>query len=119
MESTMTLADMQAIADLTAKALGLVDRPRVVLKSIRRGTARWKRGYFTIPEWTKIFGDDYVTYYVVHEVCHFWNGGIYHGPLFREVEDKALAYWGLYIKRKKVYPVNRHVAKGPMQPINI
>jgi hypothetical protein len=109
----MTLPDIQAVADLTAKFLGLSIRPKAEIKKTRRGTALTHRGTFSIPEWALKRGEDYVTYYTIHEVCHFYAGGIHHGPLFKKVEDRALANWGLYIERKKVYP--RRVFKGPIK----
>ena len=100
----MTEADIQAIADLTAKFLGIPFRPIGKIRDVRRGTAWRKARWFSIPRWVLDHGEDYATYYVIHEVCHFANGYIHHGPEFREVEDRALAYWGLKIHRKKVYP---------------
>lgn len=107
----MTLADIQAVADLTAKFLKLGCRPIATVKPTRRGYAHLSKNRFSVPEWAIARGEDYATYYTVHEVCHFYAGGIDHGSLFVKVEDRALAYWGLYIKRKRVYPIEHGVFK--------
>ena len=109
----MTLPDIQAIADLTAKFLGLIIRPKARITKANRGHAWTNKGVFSIPEWAVKRGEDYATYYTIHEVCHFYAGGIFHGPLFKKVEDRALANWGLYIERKKVYP--QRIFKGPIK----
>jgi len=110
----MTLADIQAIADLTAKFLGLPFRPTARIKDTSRGYAWTRKGWFSIPTFALSRGEDYVIYYTVHEVCHFYGGHLDHGPQFKRIEDRALAYWGLYIKRKKVYPIKNGVFKGPI-----
>ena len=109
----MTLADIQAIADLTAKFLGLPNRPQAHIKATRRGRAHVYTNWFSIPTFALERGDNYIIYYTVHEVCHFFNGGIRHGELFKAVEDRALAHWGLYLKRKKVY--QKEILTGPCE----
>lgn len=109
--SILTSADIQAIADLTAKYIGLSFRPKAVIKDIRRGFAHTDNGWFSVPKWAFKRGDQYVTYYTIHETCHFYGGGIVHGNVFRKVEDKALSYWGIYLERKKVYP--KRIFAGP------
>jgi len=111
--STLKLEDIQGIADLTAKFLNLSIRPRAIIKDTRNGKAYTHKGWFSLPKWAWNRGDRYVTYYTIHEVCHFYAGGIDHGTLFKKVEDKALAYWGSYIKRNKVYP--KQIFNGPCQ----
>ena len=109
--STLKLEDIQTIADLTAKYLGLSYKPKAIIKDTRNGKAYTHKGWFSVPKWAWSRGDRYVTYYTVHEVCHFYAGGIDHGSLFRKVEDKAMAYWGIYLERKKVYP--KRIFDGP------
>ena len=100
----MKLSEIQAIANITAKHLGLSLKPRAEITKNKRGCAYTTKGYFTIPEWAFNHGEKFVIYYVVHEVCHFYGGTLDHGKLFCQVEDRALKFWGLYIQRKKVYP---------------
>lgn len=100
----MTLNEIQAIANLTAKFLGLSIKPKGKITQTKRGRAYTTKGYFTIPEWAFKHGEKFLIYYVVHEVCHFYGGTLDHGKLFCQVEDRALKFWGLYIQRKKVYP---------------
>jgi predicted metal-dependent hydrolase len=100
----MTLNEIQAIANLTAKFLGLPIKPRAKIKDSKRGYAHTTKGWFSIPKWAFDHGEKFVIYYVVHEVCHFYKGTLYHGKKFCQIEDKALRFWGLYIQRKKVYP---------------
>lgn len=100
----MTLNEIQAIANLTAKFLGLAIKPRAEITSNKRGRAYTTKGWFSIPKWAFDHGEKFVIYYVVHEVCHFYGGTLDHGPTFCKVEDRALKFWGLYIQRKKVYP---------------
>jgi predicted metal-dependent hydrolase len=100
----MTLNEIQAIANITAKFLGLSNKPRAEITSNKRGRAYTTKGWFSIPEWAFDHGEKFVIYYVVHEVCHFYGGTLDHGKLFCQVEDRALKFWGLYIQRKKVYP---------------
>jgi predicted metal-dependent hydrolase len=100
----MTLNEIQAIANLTAKFLGLSAKPKAEITSNRRGRAYTTKGRFSIPEWAFDHGEKFIIYYVVHEVCHFYEGTLDHGPKFCQIEDHALRFWGLYIQRKKVYP---------------
>jgi predicted metal-dependent hydrolase len=100
----MTLNEIQAIANLTAKLLGISTKPKAEITTNKRGRAYTTQNRFNIPEWSLKHGERFVIYYIVHEVCHFYGGELDHGPLFCKVEDRALKFWGLYIQRKKVYP---------------
>ena len=100
----MKLSELQAIANLTAKYLGLSVKPKAKITPNKRGRAYTTKGWFSIPEWAFKHGEKFLIYYVVHEVCHFYGGTLDHGKLFCQVEDRALKFWGLYIRRKKVYP---------------
>lgn len=104
LKEKLKLNEIQSIANLTAKFLGLSIRPKAEITSNQRGRAYTTKGRFSIPEWAFEHGERFVIYYVVHEVCHFYGGEIDHGQLFCKVEDRALKFWGLYIQRKKVYP---------------
>ena len=107
----MTLNEIQAIANITAKFLGLPIKPKAEITSNKRGRAYTTKGRFNIPEWAFKHGEKFVIYYIVHEVCHFYGGTLDHGNLFCQVEDRALKFWGLYIQRKKVYPNPQSVFK--------
>lgn len=100
----MQLNEIQAIANITAKFLGLKIKPRAEITSNKRGRAYTTKGWFSVPEWAFKHGEKFTIYYIVHEVCHFYKGALDHGPKFCQVEDRALKFWGLYIQRKKVYP---------------
>lgn len=104
----LTLPDAQCIANLTAKRLGLKVRPNVQFEeNIDRGMAFVEAGEIFLPEHIRTKRVAISTYYIVHEVCHFFNGGLNHGKKFREIEDKALAFWGISVKRGRgPYPLD-------------
>lgn len=104
-EQDMTRDDLQAIADLTAEGLGLDVRPHIKYLHVKGGgRASSKTCRITIPRWTAKYGKAYLTYYVVHEVCHFHPGATEHGIIFKMIEDRALAFWDIKIERAKAYP---------------
>jgi len=98
----MNEKDLQTIADLTADFFQLVTKPVVKFKNVSRGRANLNKGYFTIPLWSAKYGEDFLTYYTVHETCHFKYGP--HGKSFKAGEIKALAQWGLKPVYAKAYP---------------
>lgn len=112
----MDQADLQAIADLTVQAFGLTMQPIVEWnnrgENARRGYARYKTGHISIPVWAKSQGEEYLTYYVIHEVSHLIArheaiGRIApHGSFFKHIERQAMAHWGIELKftGKKAYP---------------
>lgn len=65
--------------------------------------------YITLPKWLENHDESYAIYYCIHEACHVvdhlkygYNGP--HSEMFKEIEDEALALWGLKIERAKAYP---------------
>jgi len=107
----MKIEDIQYIADLTAKFINLPIRPKAKIHHEVRGYAHINKKHFFIPYSALKRGNHYIIYYIVHEVCHFHNGGTHHGAAFRKIEDKALLYWGLKIEREGVYPKKNGVIK--------
>jgi predicted metal-dependent hydrolase len=98
----LTNEDLQAVADLTAEAIGIRKRPVIQIKAVHAGRARTKTGLITIPKWSvSERPESYTIAYVVHEVCHFRVRG--HGCDFRELEMEALAYWGMKPLYKRAY----------------
>ena len=96
----------QAIANLTAKHLGLSVRPKIRFANVERGQALPEHNLIVIPNFVRKMPVKVSTYYICHEISHCADGGLHHGKRFRSVEDKALMFWGISIKRKGVYPVD-------------
>ena len=96
----------QCVANLTAKHLGLAVRPKVRFANVERGQALVEDNIIVIPSRVRKMSATISTYYIAHEITHFFNGGIFHGKKFREVEDRALRFWNISIKRKGAYPVD-------------
>jgi predicted metal-dependent hydrolase len=107
----MEYKDLLAIAELTMADLNLPKQSlkRFSLKDTRQG--RWIRGGITIPTWILKESEQFQTYYVIHEVCHFIYLG--HGPLFKEVERKMCKRWDIEIEYAKAYPKKLY-ANGQM-----
>lgn len=103
----LSLADAQFVANITAKILGLKVRPAVFFDNVERGMAFVEAGQICLPEHLRTKHATISTYYIVHEVCHFINGGLDHGKAFRSYEDKALAFWHISVKRGRgPYPLD-------------
>ncbi len=96
----------QAIANLTAKHLGLSVRPKVIFLNVERGQALTDENIIVLPSYIRNVHSSISTYYIAHECTHFVGGGIFHGKRFRELEDKALKFWNISITRKGAYPVD-------------
>jgi hypothetical protein len=100
----MTSQDYRTIIDLTAKHFK-IDLSNVALRIKKVAGGRAGHNYITLPQWLEEYDENYRIYYAVHEVCHHIVGiERWHDQVFREVEDKALALWGLKIIRSKAYP---------------
>jgi|LakMenEpi03Aug12_release.lakeMendotaPanAssembly.Ray.scaffolds.fasta_scaffold368531_3 hypothetical protein len=97
----MSPQEIQSIADLTAKFLGLTIRPKAIIKETSRGYAWTDKGWFTMPQWAIDHSEECAMYIIIHEICHFLNGGLDHGTEFASVEDRALEFWNLKIERTK------------------
>ena len=102
---------MQAVADLASEHLGLSQKPIVKLKDVRAG--RYHCQYVTIPEWISEYGESYEIYYIVHEICH--SIVLNHGPVFKQIETKLLAMWGIVPTYAKAYVRALHSTFG--QPL--
>lgn len=115
----MNIADIKAVAELTADALGVNDI-NVHVKDVRRGHAHYQTGYIAIPKWVLKYGYAYSVYYAVHEVCHIadWqiNAEVGHRATFKALEKQALALWDMTIpKYRKAYPA-AITLNGQLQP---
>lgn len=98
----MEREDLQAVVDLTAEEFGGESIP-VKIKPTLSGRANEQ--YITLPRWIRRYAEAYQIYYAVHEICHYLVGyEKWHNIEFKKMEDKALAVWGIKIKRAKVYP---------------
>ena len=99
-------AILQDKANSVAKFLHLTKYPHIQVKDVAKGKARRRTCKITIPKWLMGRNHYYISYYVIHEVCHFHPDaiGYGHGPRFKKVEKIALANFGLSIKYKKAYP---------------
>ncbi len=109
--STLREKDLQCVLDLTRSELTkyYIGVPKVTLKlkDTQKGTTHFTKGYFTIPLWAVNEGEEFTTYYVVHEFCHFVarnEGSRGHDGIFKSVERRALKLWGMDIEYKKAYP---------------
>lgn len=108
----MTLQDYQTVSELTAEHFGVFKKVEIKVKDIRGGGRAHiyysDKSYITLPKWLERYDDNYAIYYSVHEICHiiaFVKGrNDNHGEMFKEIEDEALALWGLKIERAKAYP---------------
>lgn len=97
----MDLAELQAMADMTAKFVGLDARPRVEYVEDGKVALAWTgENRITIPKTFNRFGSVWMTYYVAHEVCHFVEGCANHGNKFLAIEKKAMDFWGVKLYRK-------------------
>ena len=72
-----------------------IPAPEVAVKDYQRGTAYTSRGKLSVPEWAVRRSVMYAVSYAVHETCHFVEHG--HGREFREVELRALSWWGIMV----------------------
>lgn len=103
----LSQADLQGIADLTAKHIGLSIRPRIVITETQDkfALAYHEADYITIPRHAIESGQSiFIEYLVTHEICHFAPNCANHKKEFRAMEDKALQFWGIGIERKTIYP---------------
>ena len=94
----MTRSMFTSVVRLTAKEIG-VPAPEVIFGQFENGTAYTDDGYMTIPTAILKQEDRFGIYLAVHETCHFFGGGLHHGRKFRNIEDKALASWGVSVTR--------------------
>lgn len=87
------------VAEMVAKHLGITPIPTFGRWNKHSGHA--KRSYynrenvFTIAQWAKNENRFLQTYFIVHEVCHFYDYTDGHGGKFREAEAKALALFDM------------------------
>lgn len=106
----MTFEEIQCIANLTAKFIGLRERPAIrIVKGKLKGNvmarAFYTLGYIEISDAIFDYRDSiFLHYMIIHEVCHFAPNCGNHKKIFIEVETKALDFWGIGIIRKTVYP---------------
>lgn len=110
----MTTMDLQAVVDLTSEAFNY-GSVSIRLKDVHRGSAG---DYITLPKWVQKYAEAYQIYYAVHEIMHCIRGlGGRHDSVFKSMENKALALWGIEITRKKVYPKGMKInGKGLVCP---
>ena len=97
----MTLSDIQAVADLTAKFLGLIIRPKARITKARRGHAWTNKGTFTIPEWAVKRGEDYATYYTSMRCATSTLAGFSTAPFSRRSKIAPLQIGGFTSNAKK------------------
>lgn len=100
----MKISELQTIADLAAKELGLNIRPTIQVRDVNTGRARRKTNKITIPLWATQRVREYAIYYVIHEVCHFIEGAWHHTPKLKKLEQGILKRLGIKIEYAKVYP---------------
>lgn len=76
--------------------------PEMKLKTTRRGFAHISRiaPWFSIPSWVLNTCEDFVIYYMAHELAHHARGGVHHGPAMCQVEAELLAPFGIQIEYK-------------------
>lgn len=75
---------------------------KVKLRDIKGGRAN--NGWISIPLWVMAFPPGYATWYLLHEVSHYYTWGDSHGPKFRAKEEELCAKHGLQIIRSRAYP---------------
>jgi hypothetical protein len=92
--STFTQEDLQELADVMTAGAG-VDRVHVRIKAARRGYGHPRTRRVTVPRWALDEADEYVTYYLVHEVCHVLVQESRHGARFQAAEARWLAAFGM------------------------
>lgn len=107
----MKLEQAQGIADLTAKFLGLANRPKIEFTTGQQTT--WALAYtqenrITIPfEWFSKEKPLYMFYVIIHEITHFMPKCSRHTKTFLAHQEKALAFWNLKVikwqEKKKFY----------------
>ena len=93
--------DLQTIANLTTEFLK-IDRVEIDIRDIRNGYFKKYYNFAIIPRWIFSKVDTYIAYYVIHEICHQF--GYRHNAYFKEMERKALGYWGIEIEYMRAYP---------------
>jgi hypothetical protein len=85
-----------------------IKQPKVMVKRTRKGTARYRTWSCTLPIWPLIEGEEYATYYAIHEAVHFVVYSKYriahHSTPFKKYEREALALFDLEPVYKKAYP---------------
>jgi len=79
----------------------------VEFKNVRCGRARHKTRKITIPNWIFNSCDEYIKWYIIHELTHFialdkhnYTG---HRGIFRRIEKKYLKQYGLIPKYNRAY----------------
>jgi len=115
----MTEADLQAVVDLTIEAITTnpptrqgrpisvttPPKPKVEVRSIRGGYAKYRLNLIVIPAWALKEGDSHAIWYAVHEASHFLNPERRHGHTFEDIENVGLRLWDIRISRRsRVYP---------------
>lgn len=95
----MTLADMQAVSDLTAEFIKISTRPIVcIVDNTDKYAARADIVYknINVTKWVSESNENYILAVIAHEVCHFLPFGVMdHGYLFHFYERLALEQWGM------------------------
>lgn len=91
-----TREDVQAVADVTAEALGFAP-PRFTRWNPNRGWSNPLKGTFSLPRWIQFEDEPYALSYVLHEVAHHHPRVYGHGVSYLRVEEQALALWGLKV----------------------
>lgn len=104
-DACVTPADLLAMFELLLdgfKPFRRADRPlpELRLKATRRGFAHTRRldPWFSVPQWVLGTCEEYVLYYMAHELAHHAFGGISHGLKMNAVEKALLDPHGIAIE---------------------
>jgi predicted SprT family Zn-dependent metalloprotease len=78
-------------------------KPVVKIKDIQGG-GRYsdKTDTITLPKWIFKNSEEFVIYYIVHELCHTYYSG--HPREFKRLEQAVLSKWDIEIEYAKAYP---------------
>jgi len=78
-------------------------KPSIEVRPNRRGRYRPYKNLVVIPQWAiNTYGEHYLIYYIVHELCHVFYMG--HDTFFKGAEQEVLEYFGITIQYAKAYP---------------
>ena len=94
--------ELQEQAEKICRENNMIDFPNIHLKYNRRGHTNLNTGHISIPIWAIQEGENFITYYLIHEVTH-WILSQSHTLEFKRKETEILNRHNLEPIYSKVY----------------
>ena len=97
-----TEEELQALGNKICLENNQSHLPKIKLKHNRKGYTTYSTGHISIPIWAIQQGEDFLRYYLIHEVTH-WILKRGHCQEFKDKEKEILSRYGLTVIYSRVY----------------